>query len=279
MQLKKPVQNPRRSSRVTAEVASLIWPQITNDESVAQLSEPLPTDPEAVVRFSLLLLSFNFTHARCGPGACAPAFSDVIILTHMDFEVQVDNLGCDSQVFHRVRPRPWLPHWGTESWPAGAPWVSGFSPNGGNRLYSDGGKLVYVLSEKGKEDCRNPPWRYLRPTWRGITFLTLGGFPAPRPGDGRFSSGKLPGGLAVPRTGRLLRRGSTRQYSLVRPTVGEPPFHGKVAWTLSSQTWPWKGRKHKTRKSKKKKGKGKFKIPGVKIIYSNPQYWNKFLIN
>ena len=155
-------------------------------------------------------LFFNFTHAQRGCWACARAFFDVIILTHMDFDIEVDNLGCDSEVFHRVRPRPWLPPWGPESWSAGAPWVSGFSPNGGSRSYSDGGtgecplgKMERGLPEPPDGTCGQPD--------RRITRLTLGGFPAPRPREGRFSSGKLPGGLALPRTGDSSVGGSTRR--------------------------------------------------------------------
>ena len=155
MKPKKPIQIP-----VKWQVKGLVWQMLTNEESMAQSSEPLPEDPEVVVRFSILLLSFYFTHAHCGYRACA---LDDIILTHMDFDIEVDNLGCDSEVFHRVRPRPWLPPWGTESWPAGAPWVSGFSPNGGNRLYSDGGtgecplgKMERGLPEPPDGTCGQP---------------------------------------------------------------------------------------------------------------------------
>ena len=67
--------------------------------------------------------------------------------------------------------RPWLPPWGTESWPARTPWVWGFFSGRGNRLYSEG-ELVYVLPEKGKEDCRNS-WRCLWSTWKMTTCWTL----------------------------------------------------------------------------------------------------------
>ena len=102
---------------------------------------------------------------------------------------------------------------------------------------------------KRERGLPEPPWRYVRPTWRGITRLTLGGFPAPRPGEGRFSSGKLPGGLALPRTGDS-SAGGVPDVSLVFPTVGEPPM-GR-----SSETWPWEGKKQKTKKKENENSVG-----------------------
>ena len=99
--------------------------------------------------------SFYFTHAHCGCQACALAFSDVIILTHMDFDIQVDNLGCDSRLFysasHTALTSP-LRDRVLASW---SPMGLGVSSRRRNRLYSEG-ELVNVLPEKGKEDCRNP---------------------------------------------------------------------------------------------------------------------------
>ena len=182
----------------------------------------------------LFLFSFYFAHAQCGYQACPLAFSDVIILTHMDFDIQVDNLGCDSRLFEVLRARPWLPLWGTESWPAGAPWVTGFPAEGGNRLYSDG-ELVNVLSEKGKEDYRNP-WRYLRPTLGGNRGLTLG----PRPGalflrqNARRAS--------APQNGRLPHR---EEYQSGTPNCGR----AHLPWETVEST---KQEKEKGKRAQKK---------------------------
>ena len=105
-----------------------------------------------VVRFSLLLPSFYFTHAQYGYRACALAF---IIETHMDYDIQVDNLGCNSRLFHSASHTALTP-------PLRDRVLASWSPIGlevfsrrGNRLYSDR-ELVNVLPEKGKEDCQEP---------------------------------------------------------------------------------------------------------------------------
>ena len=134
------VQSPRGSD---------IWricPNLTWNEPVGQLSETLPEDPKVVVRFLLLLHSFYFTHAQYGHRACALAF---IIETHMDYDIQVDNLGCDSRLFHSASHTaltPPLRDWVLASW---RPMGLGVFSQRGNRLYSDG-ELVNVLPEKGR---------------------------------------------------------------------------------------------------------------------------------
>ena len=156
------------------------------------------------LRFDSLFCFFLFTSRMRSVDTkhAHQPFFDVIILTHMDFDIQVDNLGCDSRFFEVLRTRPWLPPRGTESWSAGAPWVSGFSPKGGNRLYSDG-ELVNVLPEKGKEDCRNPltvlaanltgnnspdPWWFSStPSWGGTLFLRRIATRASAPQNGRLN--------------------------------------------------------------------------------------------
>ena len=79
-------------------------------------------------------------------------FSDFIILTHMDFDIQVDNLGCDSRVFHRFVHGPDSPLEGPSLGQLESHGSRGFSRTGKTAMYSNG-ELVNVLPEKGKEDC------------------------------------------------------------------------------------------------------------------------------
>ena len=135
---------------------------------------------------------FSFTHAHCGNWACASAFSDVISLfiisqTHMDYDTLVDNLRCDSRLFNRASRTALTPPLRDRVLASWSPMGLGVFSRRGKPLVLWGG-TGDVLSKKGKEDSRNP-WRYLRPTWKGTTRLTLGGFLAPRPGEDRFSSG------------------------------------------------------------------------------------------
>ena len=148
-----------------------------------------------------------------------------------------------------LRVRPWLPPWGTESWPAGAPWVLGFSPEGGSHLYSEG-ELVTSSRKNGKRTPGAPDGTCGQPE-RGRLAWPLVVFWQPRPGESRFSSRHIvPGGLAVPRTGDSTT-GGRPDVCLVCPTVGGSPFHGKVAWTSSIE--PNHGKK-KAQNKKKKKG-------------------------
>ena len=232
------------------KVLLLVWSTLVKDEAVVQLSEPLPPEPEVVVRFSLLLLSFYFTHAHRGYRACAPAFFDVIILTHMDFDIQIDNLGGDSRLSNSFSHGPDSPLEG--------PSLGQLEPHGSRGFLLTGetactlrGNWWMSSRKKGKRTARTPDGTCGQPD-RGITRLTLGGFLARRPGEDRFSSGKSPGGLALPRTGDS-STGGVPDVSLVRPTVEEPPFPGKVTWTSSRETRPWKERKYKKRKNQNPK--------------------------
>ena len=147
--------------------------------------------------------------------------------------------------------------------------VSGFSPNGGNRMYSDGGTGECPLG-KGKEDCQNPltvlaanltgdnlpdPWWFSStPSWGGTVFL--------RQIARRRTS--------TPQNGRLLCRGSTRRHSLVHPTVGEPPFQWEgrldiVQWSLTVKS----KKAHDKKRQQKRKEKHKLKNSVGQNNYSN----------
>ena len=125
--------------------------------------------------------------------------------------------------FFILQARPWLPPWGTESWPARTPWVLGFSPVGGNRVYSEGGP-VNDLSRKGKEDCRNS-WWCLRSTRKRTTCSTLAWFLALALGSAVFPRAKFARGPTVPRT-EASAAGEHQKVWCARRRRGTLPIHG-----------------------------------------------------
>ena len=178
---------------------------------------------------------------------------------HMSYDAQIYNLQFVPDVFYtssatltrplrsRVLALAWLgPH---GSW--------GFSPVGGNRLYSEG-EPVNVLSRKGKEDCRNS-WRCLRSTRKRTTCSTLAWISSTRSGEGWFTSGKICARANGPQNGSLRCGGALE--SLVRSTQkGHPPLpQGWVAGAKCSRGPPLE-REGKQEKAKKEKNEKKRKI-------------------
>ena len=179
-----------------------IWHKRTTDEPVAQLSEPLPAEPEVVVQSHLLLLFFLHACAVWKPSMRIIPFwrhysslfrnifrpTCVMILKLITWDAILD-------FSTALRARPWLPPWGTESWPAGAPWVLGFSPEGGSRLCSEG-ELVMSSRKNGKRTPGTPDGTCGQPergrlAWPLVVFWhpVLGRAPFPRAHCARRASG------------------------------------------------------------------------------------------
>ena len=128
----------------------------------------------------------------------------------------------------------------------------GFSPVGGNRLYSEG-EPVNVLSRKGKEDCRNS-WWYLRSTWKRTTCSTFAWFLATRSGECRFSSGKICARAYGPQNGILLGGGRTRRFGASSPQESLPPLpRGWVAGAKRPRGGTTCGRRGEVSEQKTKK--------------------------
>ena len=130
----------------------MISPPANNEARLAQSVRRLYAERVAVGRFSLLLFLFiSRMRSACTEHAYLTSYS----WYHTSYDAQIYNLEFDPGGFLR----PWLPPWGTESWPARTPWVLGFFSGGGNRLCSEG-EPVQVLSKKGK-----------RTAWNSLTVL------------------------------------------------------------------------------------------------------------
>ena len=112
-----------------------------------------------------------------------------------------------------------------------------FSPVGGNCLHSEG-ELVYVLSEKRKEDCQNSWWvlavnlkgnYLLDPCW--VSSNPLWGVPL-------FLGQNLSRGLTVPRTGdSTVVEHQTKVWCARRRRV-TLPSKGLGRWVKRPQTHP-----------------------------------------
>ena len=188
--------------------------------------------------------SFYFLHCRYW--ACALAFSDVITQTHMDFDVQVDKLGCDSRLFNCFEHGPDSPLVG--------PSLGQLEPHG-SRGFLPKGETACTLMENwwmtsrknGKRTagipdgtCGQPqqgghspdPWWFSSiPSWGGTLSLRH----------------IVPGGLALPRTGDSTAGGSTRRWSGT-PNCVRATFQGKVASEPTVQSKNKKKKKENERK-------------------------------
>ena len=116
------------------------------------------TARQARGRGSILAFSFHFifAHAQWFHGHPYLCCMTSLSLSHMCFDVQINNFEFESQVCYAWRsytcgPDSILAERVLAGLGPHGSWS--FSPVGGNCLHSEG-ELAYVLSEKGKEDCQ-----------------------------------------------------------------------------------------------------------------------------
>ena len=104
-----------------------------------------------------------------------------------------------------LQARPWLPPWGTESWPARTPWVKpqGFFSGRGKSLVLWRGNSVNVLSEKRERGLPDFLTALAGQPERELPARPLRGFLATRSGEGGFSSGKICARVNGPQNGSL----------------------------------------------------------------------------
>ena len=130
-----------------------------------------------------------------------------------------------------LRARPWLPPWGTESWPAGAPWVLGFSPEGGSRLCSEG-ELVMSSRKNGKRTLGTPDGTCGQPE-RGTT-RWFSGTPFPRAHCARRASGS-PGRDSSTGGSNRLTSGTSNCGRTILPREGKEK---KQKTRIRKKSWP-----------------------------------------
>ena len=163
----------------------------------------------------------------------------------MDYDIQVDNLGCDSRLFHSASHTALTPPLRDRVLASWSPMGLGVFSRRGNRLFSDG-EPVNVLPEKGKEDCRNP-WRYLRPSWERNTRLTLGGFLAPVRGSALPQAKCHEGWRSSER--ETPPQGGEPDVSQVHPTEGGSPSMGRPLGPSSMERKKAQNKKKKRKQS------------------------------
>ena len=124
-----------------------------------------------------------------------------------------------------------------------SPWVLGFSPEGGSRLYSEG-ELVMSSRKNGKRTPGTPDGTCGQPE-RGQFAWPLVVFWHPVLGRAAFPQAHtVPGGLAVPRTGRLLHRGE---------------YQSNIRYVQLWESHPSMGRKEERKNKKRERAGQKFK--------------------
>ena len=234
-----------------------VWPELTTNEPVDELSEPLPADPEVVVRSHLLLLSFTSRmrsveteHAHHPLLTSLPHYSElfrptcIIILKLITWDAILN-------FSTALRARPWLPPLRDRVLASWSPMGLGVFFRRGKPLVLEG-ELVMSSRKNGKRTPRTLDGAGGQPERGRLAWPLVVFWHTPFWGGPLCLRHRVSGGLAVPRMGDS-SAGGVPGWSLVRPTVEEPPLLGKTR-----------------RKHKKRKRAGPKWNPSVKIIYSNP---------
>ena len=113
--------------------------------------------------------------------------------------------------FVMLQARPWLPPWGTESWPARTPWVLGFFSGRGKplELWGGTGERPLEKKERGLPELLTVLAVILKENY----LLDPCVVSSDRSGEGRFSSGKICARANAPQNGRLLCGGAPANKS------------------------------------------------------------------
>ena len=243
---------------------------VDNEGQLAQQVRRLHGERVAVVRASLLL--FFFFRACAVRGRSMRTWHHIPSTTWVIMPKSITSSLIPE--FFIFQARPWLVPCGTESWLARTPWVLGFSPVGGNRLYSEG-EPVQVLSRKGKEDCSKLLTVLAVILKGGLPTRPLRGFLATRSGEDRFSSRKVCTRANGPPDGG----DSTAREHQTKPLVSStqkshPPLpRGWITGAKCSRepTVEREGGRREQIKSQKRKNR-KEERKAAKLIYSNLEY-------
>ena len=238
----------------------LFHPFFIKEARLAQLVRRLYAERMAVVRIFLLLFCFASRMRHALADMCTS--SDVIFIGTTWVMLPKSITSSPIPEFFMLQARPWLPPWGTESWPARTPWVKpqGFFSGRGKPLVLWRGTGASPLEKRERGLLGTPDGACGQPE-RELPALTLVWISSNPLWGGPFSPrANFARGPTVSRTGSLGCTGAPE--SLVRSTQkGHPPLPRGAKCSRGTNCGK-RGKlerenQKRKRKERKKGGKGK----------------------
>ena len=167
----------------------LFHPFFIKEARLAQLVRRLYAERMAVVRIFLLLFCFASRMRHALADMCTS--SDVIFIGTTWVMLPKSITSSPILEFFMLQARPWLPPWGTESWPARTPWVKpqGFFSGRGKPLVLWRGTSASPLEKRERGLLGTPDGACGQPE-RELPALTLVWISSNRSGEGRFPLGQ-----------------------------------------------------------------------------------------